>query len=105
MCMPPICADIGLSLVTIIELTANQSRNPVGNGTSSPADIVEEASNKTKIPTRPEIRKSLRSTVFLLHKSLKCEILFCRDLEIAKSSYSNLSLKLEPNRHQRRVPL
>src|ERR1700691_1234246 len=61
MCMPPICAEIGLSLVTIMEFTTNQSRNPFGNGTYSPADIVGTARNDIKNPAKPRIPMSLRS--------------------------------------------
>src|SRR6266478_3657643 len=104
--MPPIWPKIGLSLVTFMEFTANQSRNPVGNGTSSPADIVEIAPNEIKIPTTPEMRQSLRSTVFLLDRSVKCEnAIPVATSELRNFFYPSLSLKPEPNRHRRRVPL
>src|SRR5271154_2630497 len=60
MCMPPICADIGLSLVTIIEFTTNQSRNPSGKGISLPADCAETAPTAIKTPARARMRRDLR---------------------------------------------
>src|SRR5438045_6122705 len=65
-CKPPICPKIGLSLVTIIELTANQSRIPLGNGTSAPAAIVETARSESKAPVRPRAVRQKTPT------SLRC---------------------------------
>src|SRR5580658_8075570 len=62
MCIPPICAEIGLSGVTIIEFTTNQSRKPVGNGTSSlAAEIVEAAPSDNESQAKKTTPKSLRS--------------------------------------------
>src|SRR5580698_8740661 len=62
MCKPPICADRGLSLPTIMELIANQLRKPVGNGTSF-ADFASPAHNTTNTPAYPSVRQTFRIIV------------------------------------------